>query len=393
MSSQDAARHERTIEVKQRIRAAALRHRPAAIALSHDISDHPELGFAEHRAAAAVCERLAAGGYAVQRPVAGLDTAFVATAGTGRRVIGLCAEYDALPVIGHACGHNVISGATVLAALALRPFLDELDLTVRVLGTPAEEDGGGKVIMLEAGLFDGLDAMLMAHPAPHDMLMPSILAMALLEVEFAGFTPPSMYPERGRSAADAVTLTQVAVSLLRQHLRHSDRISGHIVEEGPSPNVLPSRARLRYCLRAADMTRLTEVIQRFEDGVRGAALASGTEVRLTESQPRYDAMRHHPGLVGLYRDNAVALGRSFAPLEQEDQARSASTDFGNVSQRVPAIHPLIGVDAGGASNHQAPFTSACRGESGDRAVADAGLALAWTIADVALRPELPAASA
>jgi amidohydrolase len=373
--------------LKRRLRADAGAHHAAALALSHDISDRPELGFAEHYAAERICALLERHGFAVQRPAGGLDTAFAASAGEGDLVVGICAEYDALPFIGHACGHNVISGAAVLAGLTLRPHLADLGIGLRILGTPAEEGGGGKISMLAAGVFDGLHAVLMVHPAPHDLVTPSILAMAMLDVRFDGFTPASMHPEQGRSAGDAVTLTQVAVALLRQHLTLTDRLSGCVLEEGSAPNVLPARARLRYCLRAADMARLIELEQRFRDCVAGAALASGTQAQISEPHPRYDTMRHDAMLAALYRDNAVALGRCFPDVGQDDQTRSASSDFGNVSQRVPAIHPLIGIQSGTASNHQAAFTEYCRGESGDRAVADAGLALAWTIADLALRPE------
>jgi metal-dependent amidase/aminoacylase/carboxypeptidase family protein len=210
----------------------------------------------------------------------------------------------------------------------------------------------------------------------------------VLGVEFTGFTPPSMHPEQGRSAADALTLTQVAVGLMRQHLQLSDRISGYIVAEGASPNVLPAHARLRYCIRAADMWSLRSVEERLRNCVCGAATATQTEAAITEPFPAYDAMRHHEGLLKLYRKNALDAGRRFESAETENQARSASTDFGNLAQVIPAIHPLIGVPAEGVSNHQAGFTQACRGESGDLAVADGGLILAWTITDLALDPTI-----
>lgn len=368
------------------VAARAVGHAAQAIALSHAICDDPELGFAEYHAAEHFCRLLAEHDFSVQAGVAGLDTAFVASAGSGDLVIGVCAEYDALPGIGHACGHNVISGAAALTAMALRPFLDELGVTLQVIGTPAEEGGGGKIIMLDAGVFDGLDAVLMVHPAPHDLIVPSILAMVILDVEFAGFTPPSMRPELGRSAGDAVTALQSAVAMLRQHLRFTDRISGYIVAEGASPNVLPAQAQLRYCLRAADAAELADVEQRFRDCVSGAALISGTTATISEPHPRYDGLRHHDELGELYRANAERLNRVFVPAERDNLARSASTDFGNVSQRVAAIHPLIGIDSGDISNHQAGFTACCRGGSGDRAVQDAGLAMAWTVVNAALDP-------
>lgn len=374
--------------VKRRIHQRLQSARGPALSLSHDISDHPELAFDEHYAAGRLGQALQAAGYQVQQGAAGLDTALVATAGTGRLQVGLCAEYDALPGIGHACGHNVISAAAALAAELLAPELETLDLTLHVLGTPAEEGGGGKVIMLDQGAFDGLDAVLMVHPAPSDMVVPATLAVAMFTVEFTGFTPPSMHKEQGRSAADAATLLQVAVGLLRQHTKLTDRISGYSAEAGASPNVLPAYARLRYHLYAEDLRRLDELAERFRGCVDGAAAATGTTATITEAGPRYDSVRTHRGLADLYRANVCALGRTFDDDSEDNRARTASTDFGNVSRRIPGIHPVIGIDAAGSSNHQAPFTTACRGESGDRAVVDAGLALAWTIADLAADPTI-----
>jgi len=371
-------------QMKAAVDSRAREYAGVATAVSHALADDPELGFAEHRAAKRLCRVLAEYGYSVSEGTAGLSTAFTATAGSGSLVVGICAEYDALPDIGHACGHNVISGAAVLTAIALRPFLDELDVTLRVFGTPAEEGGGGKITMLDAGAFDELNAVLMVHPGPHDVLVPLILSMVILEVEFVGFTPPSMRPELGRSAGDAVTALQLAIGLMRQHLRMTDRLSGYIVSEGSSPNVLPARAVLRYCVRGADNDDLADVEQRYRDCVAGAALLSGTEAKVSQPYPRYDALRHDMGLGELYRANALALGRDFPDRERDNLMRSASTDFGNVSQHVPAIHPMIGIDSGEFSNHQAEFAHFCKGEPGDRAVFDGGLAMAWTVVDAAL---------
>lgn len=369
---------------KERVAARADGLLPQALELSHGMSDNPELAFAEFFAASQLVEFLSDHGFAVRRPVAGLDTAFAATAGGDGLHIGLFAELDALPDIGHACGHNVISAAAVLTATALQPFLAELGIRLTVFGTPAEEGGGGKVIMLEAGAFDDLDIAMMVHPAPHDLAEPAILAMTEVHVEITGFTPPSMNPERGRSAADAVTLTQTGVGLLRQHLRATDRMSGYIVNEGFAANVLPATAELRYILRSASLQELQDLRTRFEAVVTGAALATGTEARVMAPHPDYDALRHDAVLGSSYAANVQLLGREFPDVSDANAARSASTDFGNISQRVRAIHPLIGVAAHGYSNHQREFAQACRGPAGDAAVRDGAIALAWTVIDASM---------
>jgi metal-dependent amidase/aminoacylase/carboxypeptidase family protein len=193
-----------------------------------------------------------------------------------------------------------------------------------------------------------------------------------------------MSPELGRDAAAAATLLQVAVGLLRQSIRSTDRVTGIVRSAGHSSNVLPDRAQLSYTLRSSTDERLDGLVEQFRRCAEGAALATGTEVRVTEPHHRYAALRHHERLGELYQANAERLGRRFLPVGTDDVERSAATDFGNVSAVVAAIHPLVGVDAEGASNHQEQFTRHCALASGDDAVLDAGLAMAWTVADSAM---------
>jgi amidohydrolase len=374
---------------KHAVEGAVGEHEAEAVRLSRLIHGTPELAFEEHQAAGWLSHLLQRHGFDVRSGVAGLPTAMVARVGTGQLTVGLCAEYDALPKIGHACGHNIISGAAALAAMALAPHAERLGITLKVFGTPAEERGGGKVIMLRAGVFEGVHAALMVHPTPHDLVRPTIAALCTLDVEFAGQTPPAMSPEDGHDAAAAATLLQVAVGLLRQSIRSTDRVSGIVRSAGHSPNVLPDQALLSYALRSADDERLSQLVEQFGRCAEGAALATGTQVSISEPHPRYAALRHHEALGQLYQTNAERLGRRFAPVGAADSERNASTDFGNLSAVIPAaIHPLIGVDAEGASNHQEQFAAHCGLASGDRAVRDAGLALAWTIVDLATDPEL-----
>jgi len=373
--------------IKDTVRERAAGVEGEALELSHRLHGTPELAFEEHRAVEWLAELLTGHGFAVHRDVAGLPTALMGEIGSGDLVVGLCAEYDALPEIGHACGHNVIAAAAALAAMALAPSVDELGLTLRVFGTPAEERGGGKVVMVEAGAFDGTHAALMVHPTPHDLVKPTIAAHCGLDVEFFGETPPAMSPERGRSAGAAAVLCEVAVGLLRQSIRSTDRIAGVIREGGLAANVLSQHSALQYSLRTTEDDRLDGLLEQVRRCIDGAALATGTraEVRI---HTKYAALRHHDGLGRLYQANAEALGRVFAPVGADDVERAASTDFGNVSAVVHGIHPLIGIDAGGASNHQLGFTAACGGPEGDRAVRDAGTALALTIVDLAVDAEL-----
>jgi amidohydrolase len=224
--------------------ATVTREADRLIALSHAVHGDAELAFEEHRSSARLTEVLDAAGLTVEAGVAGLDTAFVATVGSGPLTVAICAEYDALPGIGHACGHNVIAAAAVGAGLALAPLADELGLTVKVIGTPAEEGGGGKILMLDAGVFDGVHAAMMVHPAPDESLTLPCLAVEHLHVNYRGREAhASGYPELGINAADALTVAQVGIGLLRQHLEPSNRVHGIVTHGGDAPNIVPGNTR------------------------------------------------------------------------------------------------------------------------------------------------------
>ncbi len=239
-----------TAGAKEEARTTIASQSGRLLALSRMIHDHPELGFEEERASTWCAEVLTDAGYALERGVCGLPTAFAATAGTGPLTVAICAEYDALPEIGHACGHNVIASSAVGAALALAPLADDLGITVRVLGTPAEEGGGGKIIMLQRGGFDGVNAALMVHPAPSELDRMPCLAVAHFDVRYTGKEAhASAYPDRGVNAADAITVAQVAIGLLRQHSRPNDQVHGIVTYGGAAPNIVPALAR-RQVLRA-----------------------------------------------------------------------------------------------------------------------------------------------
>ncbi|MDI9897212.1 M20 family metallopeptidase [Rhodococcus sp. IEGM 1381] len=357
------------------------------VALSHSIHAEPELAFEEHRSVAKILDTLRAHDFEVETAVAGMDTAFTASFGSGDLVIGICAEYDALPEIGHACGHNIIAGSAVGAALALAPVADSLGITVRVLGTPAEETGGGKVLMLERGVFDGIGAALMVHPGPFDIVGATSLALADVAVKFTGRAAhASAAPEWGINAGDAVTISQVALGLLRQHLAPGQQFHGIVSDGGAAPNIVPGHAELLYYLRANTTESLealrTKAFACFEAG----ALATGCTHEIRTVSPTYAALTPDSWLVAAFRQEIEALGRSPLAPDLEGFRPLGSTDMGNVTNVLPGIHPVVGLDAGGAVTHQPEFAAACVTESADRALRDGALGLARTAARAAADP-------
>jgi amidohydrolase len=344
------------------------------IALSHAIHGDAEVGFEEHTSSRRVADAMKAGGFEVRHGVAGLDTAVSATFGSGPLEIGICAEYDALPGIGHACGHNVIAAAAVGAALALAEVADEVGLTVRLLGTPAEEGGGGKIIMMDAGVFDGLHAAMMVHPSPYDAATMPCLAVRHFDVHYTGRSAhASAYPEMGINAADALTVAQVAIGLLRQHIKPTDRIHGIVTDGGDAPNIVPERTAGQWYARAASLVELEELYPKVQRCFEAGALATGTSVRFDEPGPAYSEFLHDADLVELWVAEAGTLGRVMS-----EHGVAGSTDMANVSLAMPTIHPMLAIDAGGAANHQPGFTAACINPSADRAVHDGALGMART---------------
>ena len=372
------------MDAKAAARARAEQSRDALIGLSHRIHAHPELAFEEERASAWVADALDEAGFAVTRGVGDLPTALLARAGSGPLHVAFLAEYDCLPGIGHACGHNVIAAMAVGAALAAARVADDVGLTVSLVGTPAEESGGGKVLLLERGVFDRVHAALMAHPAPVDSVTPPMLAWSHFEVSYAGKAAhASAFPEQGVNALDALTVAQTAIGLLRQHLRHGDRVHGIVTCGGSAPNVVPDRTTASYIVRATTMEKLDGVRQRVERCFEAGALATGATLAMRELSPRYADVRHDGELAALYQRNAEAVGRrTMIPAALLERA-AGSTDFGNVSQVLPGIHPVIGIDSLPAVNHQAEFAAHCATAAADRAVMDGAVALAWTAIDAA----------
>jgi amidohydrolase len=367
---------------KERFEAA----RAGLVELSHRIHAHPELGFEEEKASTWLCESLVDAGFAVEKGICDMPTAFRARAGSGPLHIGICAEYDCLPGIGHACGHNIIAASAVGAALAAAKVADEVGLTITVLGTPAEEVGNasGKILLLERGAFGGLHAAMMVHPAPFDMLTSKIIAASMFEVNYTGKeSHASAFPEVGVNAADALTIAQTAIGLLRQHIRSTDRIHGFITCGGAAPNVIPAHTSARYIVRSETLEQLEELRPRVYRCFEAGALATGSKIEFVGGDKPYAEMRHDAAMADFFRRNSEVLGRSFPDLGDWQRRPSGSTDMGNVSLAMPSIHPFIGINSLPAVNHQPEFTAHCITADADKALADGALAMAWTCIDMA----------
>ncbi|MDT9593191.1 M20 family metallopeptidase [Nocardioides zeae] len=369
---------------RSRAGAVVRRDMDALVDLSERLHAHPETAWEEHRAAGWVPEPLADAGFEVTPGYLGLETSFHATAGSGPFRVGICAEYDALPGLGHACGHNLISAIAVGAARALAAVADEAGLTVEVYGTPAEEGGGGKIEMLDRGAFVGLDLAMMAHPAPVDVVEAEPFAVSHSHVEFTGRAAhAAAYPEDGINAADAFTISQVALGLLRQQLPASVRVHGMMTNGGEAPNAIPARTEGRWYVRAESLEQLAEIEPRIWRCFEAGALATGCELSVEAESKPYAEFRADAAALESYRRNATALGRTFESGTRAARMNRASTDMGNVSQVVPAIHPYVGINSLPALNHQPEFAARCVGADAEAAVHDAAVALAWTALDTA----------
>jgi amidohydrolase len=365
------------------------------ITLSHGVHANPELAYEEFISSRMTADALATDSrFTINMGAGGIETAFTATAGSGPLHLGICAEYDALPGIGHACGHNIIAAAAVGTGLALAELADELGITVTVFGCPAEEGSGGKIRMLDAGLFDGVHAAMMVHASPHEADRMHCLAVSHFDVDYHGRTAhASAFPQQGINAADAITVAQVGIGLLRQHIRPTDRIHGIVIKGGDAPNIVPDHTVSKWYVRGRTLEELTEIEARVQNVFAAGALATGCTHTVTSHSKPYSEFLDDEDMVAIYRANAEGLGRSFpAPQKRRpeglphdgEHAFSASTDMANVSLRIPSIHPMLGLDCAPASNHQPEFTAACITQAADKAVIDGATAMAWTCIDLAI---------
>lgn len=352
--------------------------------LSRWLYENPEIAYQEYQASERLSTWLTGKGFDVTYPAYGLDTAFEATVGvTGPRVV-ICCEYDALPKIGHACAHNIIATAALGAGVALADQVDDLGIRVTVLGTPAEEGGGGKVDLIEAGAFEGAAASMMIHPGPDDELDPSFQANHSLSVEFFGRdSHAAAAPWDGVNALDAFVNAYMNVATLRQSLHGGDRVHCIIDEGGDASNIIASYTRSTWGIRSATKERLGELVPKVMACFEAAALATGCRLETKLVAHPYLNMINNPIMTSLFAANSERLGRPMA-TEAELGASGGSSDMGNVSQVVPSIHPMLALDAEGAGNHQPEFAAHTISPSGEQALRDGALAMAHTIIDMAL---------
>lgn len=361
---------------------------PALRELALKIHAHPELRFEEHRAAGWISDLLTTRGHAVERPLGGLATALRARAGRAGPRLAILAEYDALPEIGHACGHNLIAAGAVGAFLALAPVAEAQGFTVDLVGTPAEEGGGGKALLLDAGVFAGVDAAMMFHPFDRDLVAHGTLANLWLAMTFAGQPAhAAAAPWDGSSALTACIQTFNLVDSQRVHFRDGVRVHGFITDGGQAVNIIPERASCEFSVRAKTLDELARVRAIVERCALGAAMAAGVEVTITPRKGYRDLVTNLP-LARAFAQHMAAMGRPAA--ETDERVGMGSTDMGDVSHAVPAIHPWLAIcDAGETLCHQHAFARAACAERGLETMLTAARAMAKTggefLVDGALR--------
>jgi amidohydrolase len=356
------------------------------LAVSHTIHGNPELAFKEYDACALLASTARRLDLTVETGVYGLETSFESRFSGGKAgpaggpTVAVLAEYDALPGIGHACGHNLIATSALGAALGLHAVADQLPGTVRLIGTPAEERGGGKELMARAGAFDGVDAAMMIHPAGVNLTTMPCICVAEVEVIYHGRSAhASAMPHRGVNALDGLLLAYQAISNLRQHIRDQERIHGIITEGGQAPNIVPDRAVGDFYVRAASEKSLAKLKPRVQACFEAGAKGSGCEVEVIWANVDYLDLNTNWPLADCFQRHGETLGRDF--LKPEALGGAGSTDMGNVSYRVPSIHPMLACAPPNVVIHNPEFAKWARSEQGDAAALDGAKALALTAAE------------
>ncbi len=361
------------------------------ISASHAIHANPELAFKEFFACETLTNALEHHDIKTEKAVYSLETSFEAKLNTDSAgpTVAILAEYDALPGIGHACGHNIIATSALGAALGLHAVAQELQGGVRLIGTPAEEKGGGKELMARNGAFEGIDAAMMIHPAGTNLASMPCICVAEVEVIYHGKSShASAMPHKGINALDGLLLAYQAISNLRQHIRSTERIHGIITEGGSAPNIVPDRSAGQFYVRAADDKELAQLKPRVQSCFEAGAKGSGCEVEVNWANVDYLDLNTNWPLAELFQEHAESLGREFIPYEEAVKFGAGSTDMGNVSHRLPSIHPMLAVAPPNVVIHNPEFAKWAASEKGDAAVIDGAKALALTAADFLLSTEL-----
>jgi amidohydrolase len=372
-------------EVHARIHEAVEQIRDDMVALSLDLHAHPELSLEEHYASERLKAWLEREGFAVESPVAGLPTAFVGRRGEGRPTIAFLLEYDALPEIGHACGHNLIATGGLAAAISLARALPEPPGSIWVIGTPGEEGAGGKVIELEAGVFEGVDAALMFHPGDRTIPWRHATATAHLRIQFHGRAAHAAgSPQEGRNALAAMIQFFVSVDGLRQHIPESARLHGIITHGGAAPNIVPDFTEAEFLVRALTREKVLELVERVQACAQGAALATGTTVEIAHASPIYAERKNNHTMASRVFQYLAELGEETE--EPVLRGGTGSSDIGNVSLVLPAIHPYLKIAPRGTPGHSHAFREAARSPEAQQAMLRMAEAMAKTAADLLLDP-------
>jgi amidohydrolase len=375
-------------EVKLRVTNSVDTRQNELWGIASTLYENPETSFNEFQSAKLLTDFLEKEGFKTEKGVGGLETAFQASHSKNGHtpVVAFLAEYDALPKIGHACGHNLIAAAAVGAGLGVATVLDQLKGQIRVIGTPAEEGGGGKRIMVDAGVFEDVDVAMMFHPASKNMVFRGSLASLRLNVEFYGKTShAAASPQDGINALDAMILTFNNVNALRQHFELKDRIAGIITHGGDAANIIPGYTAAEFSVRGESETRRGEVLQKLINCAEAAALATGCELKY-ETSPGYTEIVPNRVIGNLFAKNLTTLGREV--VDPEPNERMGSTDMGNVSKVVPSIHPYLETVPKEIAGHTVEFREICMSEKGKSSLLDAAKAMAMTAVELLINPQL-----
>jgi len=377
-----------TGQLKDQLSARIDSLRPELERIGRQIYANPEIGYEERQAAGWLSEFLRRQGFSVEDGVADTPTAFVASRRNGSGpTVAFLAEYDALRGLGHGCGHNLIAMASTGAGIALADILDRFPGRVQVIGTPAEEGGGGKIRLIRSGIFQEVDAAMMFHPDTKTQVLHWALAVTHLHFEFTGRAAhASGDPEKGINALDAFVLAYNAISMLRQHIKEGARLHGFLIEGGTAPNIVPERTRGEFLVRARDEAYMLELVQKVKNIFQAAALATGCSVNLSFNEDPYTDLRNNGVLARLFEENLQRLG--IDPVEGVPWENAGSTDMGNVSHVVPAIHPTLAIAPNDVAGHSQAFLEASGSLRGYQAMIDAAKALAMTGADLLADPSL-----
>jgi amidohydrolase len=355
--------------------------------LSRNLHNNPETAMEEYKAAAWLTEYLAQNGFTVEKGICDLPTAFRAQYGKGKPSVAFLAEYDALPKLGHACGHNLIATSSLAAGIACRKVVDELGGSVTVFGTPGEELAGGKATMAERNAFTGIDVAMITHPGGGHHVLMSALACQNLYIEYFGRAAhAAAEPETGINALAAMIIAFNAIDALRQHIKETSRVHGIITDGGEAANIVPAHTAATFMVRAVENKYLDELKEKVIGCFAGAAAATGAELKYRWDSVRYASMKNNITLGQLFRENMGELGRSI-PLGDGTRS-SGSTDVGNVSQLLPTIHPTVAIAPDSVYIHTGGFAEVAASEDALRCMLDAAKAMAMTAADILSSPEM-----